>query len=147
MSNRIHKIFAVAMAFMVLLSTTGVSMTIHVCLGKTVAMDMVEDQGQCDDTGQDLRDLDEVRNICGSAQGDCDQGCCEKRTFTWQTDNDFIFYQAGELTDSNQKDYTVIQISNILPQGSASVYPNFHQPNAPPPLVENKRILYQSFLL
>jgi hypothetical protein len=122
-------------------------MTIHVCLGKTVSTDLVEPQARCDDTDQKNQDLDELRKICGSSQTGCDQGCCEKRTFTWQVDNDFLFHQAGDLSDSEQKHYTDIRTSNNLPYTKAAIFFNLYQPNAPPLLVENKRILHQSFLL
>ena len=142
-----YRIISLTMAFLLLVSSSGISMDVHFCQGKFKRANFLGKAKTCEQVNDCLKKCGkEVKSCHSDGQDEDHKGCCENQSF--QLDLDF---DSGDIISSDlskiQKQFltafTYIYVLNLVPAERNPKFTSY----IPPPLEKDISILFQVFRL
>ncbi len=147
--SKLYRCFALSMAFLVFLSTAGLSIDMHFCNNQLKGVSLIGKAANCH----------EKESHCKNSKKACHQkknhesnsalakdDCCNNEHFILQMDVDFVPSAIDALDESPidldfvlERNIIFNQSKIVLSKGDLEIY-------RPPPNICSRHILYQSFL-
>ncbi len=148
-NNLSHRIFAVSMALLLLLSSTGFSMDAHYCQGELKNISLFGKAKGCYD-GEIVETINETKKSCKNQHGEIKRAdCCQNESLVIESiDTDTTNPRLANIQESQFELTTAILAVFVLNYWSKSDIqpPLSHKP--PIPLdVRDIQVLYQTFLI
>lgn len=148
-----YRIFALSMSLLMLMTSVGFSADFHFCQGEFKNLALFKKAKSCHEIAvmqaACLGNKDAVsscHNTGVSCDGEEENGCCDNRTELMQLDVDYSFAGLGIENSIDLQDDLAILPNKQRLEYSAFTYPAQYQNYKPPLLVDNLRVLFQSFL-
>lgn len=135
------RIFSFTMACLMLFVSSGFSLDVHYCDGQVKRANLVGKAKTC-------AEVEACMLKCGMPAMSCSKeasGCCDNQSFAIDFDFDSGEVTSAYLSPDLQKVVLAFVASSFLPLEIAKVDHEYTS-YVPPPLIEDKRVLYQSFL-
>ena len=138
------------MVVLLIVSIAGVSIKFHFCQGELAESCVFNKELSYSMISSNSVHCEKIKKCCKPDKDDkdCRNGCCDQKSFKVQVDQDFLVQQSYRSQLKLQKSFVFAYVVTFfsLNDQDFTLYKHL-EPHIPPPLVENKRILHQSFLL
>ena len=148
-----HRIFALTMAFLVMVSSSGIAMDVHYCMGQLKNINLFGEAENCHDSkvSEKLTHCEKVKKQCHNANKtsvdkQSEKGCCNNQLIEFQNDADLIPIISATFFTS---DITFLYSPCIWGElKNKSIHnPQEYLIYKPPNRVQDIPILIQSFLI
>lgn len=148
MENKIsYRIISLTMAFLLLLSSSGISMDVHFCQGKFKRANLLGKAKTCEQVNDCLIKCGKEIKSCHSDGEDGDhKGCCENQSVQLDLDFDAADITPTDLSKTQKQfltAFTYTYVLNLVPTKDKPKFTTY----IPPPLEKDISILFQIFRL
>ncbi len=145
-----YRIISLSMAFLLLLSSSGISMDVHFCQGKMKRANIFGKAKTCQEVNDCLIKCGKKVNSC-STEDTCStdeehKNCCNNESFEFDLDFDAAELIATKLISVNQQFLTAFTYTYVLGVDIVKIVTPFSN-YIPPPLEKNIAVLFQVFRL
>lgn len=142
-----YRITSLTMAFLLLVSSSGISMDVHFCQGKFKRANIFGKAKTCEQVNDCLRKCGKEIKSCHSDGQDGDhKGCCENQSFELDFDFDAFDNTAADISTIQKQfltAFTYTYVLNLVPKKDNPKFTTY----IPPPLEKDITILFQVFRL
>jgi len=148
----INKILSLLMAFLVLVSSTGFSIDIHLCQGKIKNFSLLGEAKSCHSQVEKSICKHKKSSCCSSLSnqnklGTCKQDCCSNKTINVESNDNAKKIQTAEISPVQIKFITTFVQVFLLDKIDLKKANIPHLKYIPPLLSKDIPVLIQSFLL
>lgn len=143
-----YRTFAYFLAFLMLFSSIGFVVDLHLCCGKIKSYALFKKAKSCSEIDKDSSCGKMALGNCKDSKSTniCKKTCCENQNFTIQQDADFSNKVFSSLETQNFKTLSSSYIQTIAFKSKIS-HQAFYLNYKPPLIPANIRVLHQCFLI
>ena len=138
------------MAALLFISITGITMNLNICKGGLTNSCLLDKEVTCSTIPGKSDNCERMKSCCNPDKDDkdCKKGCCDQKSFKVQVDQDFLVQHSDRSELKIQKSFVIAYAVTFFALSDQDFTLIKHsESDIPPPLVENKQVLHQSFLL
>ncbi len=145
--SKTYKITSLSLAFLILFSSSGLTLDIHFCQGKMKRVNLFGKAKSCIEVSQSTKPChsSSFANISCGKDGD-HKGCCKNKSLDLNLDFDSGEININQLVDIKTQligSTQAYQFINLSPTQKLLTYTHYF----PPPLIRDIPIVFQTFLL
>lgn len=138
---------SLTMAFLLLVSSSGISMDVHFCQGKFKRANIFGKAKTCEQVNDCIRKCGKVIKSCHADGQDGDhKGCCENQSFELDFDFDAFDNSSADINTIQKQfltTFTYTFVQNLVPKKGNPKFTTY----IPPPLEKDITVLFQVFRL
>ena len=145
-----YRIISLCMAFLLLVSSSGISMDVHFCQGKFKRANIFSKAKTCEQVNACMKKCGKEVKTCHSKDSNTEdgdhKGCCNNESFELDFDFeafDIVYTDLSKIQKQFLTAFTYTYVLNLVPIKDISKFSTY----LPPPLEKEISILFQVFRL